>query len=48
LEEIGSEQQKVLGMVNPKTRTEDYAVGKTIWRYAKELTNQDRKEPFRY
>lgn len=41
-------EKKVLAFVDPKTKVEIYAIGKTIWQKPSDLTNPGRKEPFRY
>lgn len=40
--------KKVVAFVDPKTKLEVYAIGKTIWEKPSNLTNPGRKEPFRY
>ncbi len=40
--------KKVLAFIDPKTKLEVYAVGKTIWKKPSDLTNPGRVEPFRY
>lgn len=45
---IEANNKKVVAFVDPKTKVEIYAIGKTIWEKPSNLTNPGRKEPFRY
>jgi hypothetical protein len=46
--ELEVNDKKVLAFVDPRTKSETFAVGRSIQKKPKDITNTSRKEPYRY